>query len=119
MPFFDQCLLKKHHFFLEFFFSLKNVAEGVFVPSSEVCFYYFELLLENIHDIVASYGGLSPLALYVLHERWVLCPEGFEFERSVVGLFQIGEVDLHWPVIRASYRQNVGLHVDILQQDGF
>ena len=87
MPFCDHCLLEKCHFFLEFFFGLKNVTKGVFVPSFEVGFYGFELLLEDIHDIVAAYGGLSPPAFYVLHERWVLCPKGLESERSVMGLF--------------------------------
>jgi len=61
-------LLEVRHFFLELFFGLKYVAKGVFVPAFEVDFYCFELLLEYVHDIVAPYGGLSPPALYVLHE---------------------------------------------------
>jgi len=66
---------------------LKNVSKGVFVPSFEVGFDGFDLLLEDIHDAVASYGGLSPPSFYVFHESRVFCPKGLESERSVVGLF--------------------------------
>lgn len=92
-------MLEARHFFLEIFFGLKNVTKSVLVLAFEIGLDDLDLLLEDVQDVIALYSGLSPPALYILHEGWMIYPKAFKSESPVLRLVHIGEVHIHWPVI--------------------